>query len=106
RNPTCRKREDNYKKYCLNKTKYKLQEMLFEKFDNKIRDAADHHHPAYDEQAWTKMEKLLNKHLPLAEKDNRKIIFFLLLFLFLGGGTWLFINRSNNGHKNELTANR
>ena len=34
--------------------------MQFEEFDNKAKEAADHHHPAYDEQAWTKMQKLLD----------------------------------------------
>ena len=38
--------------------------MQFDEFDKKAKEAADHHHPAYDEQAWAKMEKKLNKHLP------------------------------------------
>lgn len=75
--------------------------MQSEGFDKKIRDAADHHHPAYDEQSWTKMERLLNKYLPQKE-DNRKIFFFLLLFILLGGGTWFFVSRSTNGQKKEL----
>ncbi len=68
--------------------------MQFEELDNKIREAADNHHPAYDENAWSGMEKLLDKHMP-DEKDNRKrMIFFLLLFLVLGGaGFWLFSNK-------------
>ena len=59
--------------------------MQFDEFDNKIKEAADHHHPAYDEQAWTKMQKMLNKHLPQKEEDRRRFIFFLLLLLGLGG---------------------
>lgn len=55
--------------------------MQFEEFDKKAKEAADHHHPAYDEQAWTKMEKLLNKHLPQKGDDRRRFLFFLLLFL-------------------------
>ena len=43
--------------------------MQFEEFDNKIREAADHHHPAYHEDAWEKMEKLLKKHMP-EEKEK------------------------------------
>ncbi len=67
--------------------------MQSEEFDKKIIEAADHHHPAYDEQAWTKMEKLLELHLPLKKDDNRKILFLLLSFLLLGGGAWLFISK-------------
>ena len=77
--------------------------MQFEEFDNKIQQAADHHHPTYDEQAWTKMEKLLNQHLPQKKDDKRRIIFFLLLFLLLGGGAmFLFINKAQQP-KQSLT---
>ena len=73
--------------------------MQFENFDKKVKDAADHHYPAYDEKAWTRMEKLLNKHLPQKEENNRRFIFFLLLFLLLGGGTWVLISKSWEGDK-------
>ncbi len=53
--------------------------------DHMIRDAAENHHPAYNDQAWEKMEKMLDKHLP-QKRDRRKYFFFLLLFLLLGGG--------------------
>ncbi|MGQ0740362.1 MAG: hypothetical protein ACT4OJ_15020 [Bacteroidota bacterium] len=77
--------------------------MLSEDFDKKIRDAADHHHPTYDENAWKGMKKLLDKHLP-EEKDNRRrVIFFLLLFLLLGSGTWYFFGRQS-GKRNKETA--
>ncbi len=59
--------------------------MQFEEFDKKVKEAADHHHPAYDEQAWAKMKKLLNKHLPQKEENRRRFLFFLLLFLGLAG---------------------
>jgi hypothetical protein len=66
--------------------------MQSEDFDNKLRQAADQHHPNYDENAWAKMEKLLDQHLP--QKDDRREGLFFLLFLFLlGGGLWLFINK-------------
>ncbi len=58
--------------------------MQFEEFDIKIKQAAEHHHPSYDEQAWTKMERLLNKHLPRKEDNRRRYLFFFLLFLGLG----------------------
>ncbi len=67
--------------------------MLFEDLDKKIRDAAEQHHPAYDEKAWLKMEKLLNQHLPQQKNDRRRIIFFFLLFLLIGGGTFMVISK-------------
>ncbi|MBS1607461.1 MAG: hypothetical protein JSS70_01495, partial [Bacteroidetes bacterium] len=67
--------------------------MQFDDFDKKIKEAAEHHHPAYEEKAWNQMEKLLDKHLPV-EKDNRRRIIFLLLFLLLGGlGVYLGISK-------------
>lgn len=63
--------------------------MQFEEFDKKIKEAAENHHPAYDEQAWAKMNTLLDKHLP--EKDERRRRFAWLFFLlFLVGGAGIF----------------
>ncbi|MBI5856766.1 MAG: hypothetical protein HZB42_03865 [Sphingobacteriales bacterium] len=76
--------------------------MQFEEFDDKIRQAADHHHPAYDEQAWSKMEKLLDKHLPREEEKKRRFIFFLLFFLLLGGGAWLLISKPWDKEKSKM----
>jgi len=59
--------------------------MQFEEFDKKMREAADHHHPNYDEKAWVKMEKLLDKHLPVEEDRRRFLFLIILLFLGLGG---------------------
>lgn len=68
--------------------------MQSEEFDKKVREAASHHHPAYDEQAWDKMHKLLDKHLPEEKDHRRRILFFLLFFLFLGGGgIWLLLRK-------------
>jgi hypothetical protein len=67
--------------------------MQSEDFDNKLRQAADQHHPDYDEKAWSKMEKLLDKHLPQKKDDRRRFLFILLLFFFLGGGVLLFISQ-------------
>jgi hypothetical protein len=79
--------------------------MLSEEFDKKIRDAAGHHHPTYDENAWKGMKKLLDKHLPEEKEDRRRIIFFLLLFLLLGGGAWYFFGqpsrKTGNGKATE-----
>ncbi|MEK7226059.1 MAG: hypothetical protein AAB221_10280, partial [Bacteroidota bacterium] len=78
--------------------------MPFEEFDDKVKQAADHHHPAYDEQAWTKMEKLLDKHLPQEEKRKRRLIFFLLFFLLLGGGAWLLVSKPWQGNRKIADA--
>jgi hypothetical protein len=67
--------------------------MQSEDLDKKIRDAAEHHHPAYNEAAWSKMKDLLDKHLPQEKKDKRRILFFLLFLLLLGGGTWIIISK-------------
>ncbi|HET6995971.1 MAG TPA: hypothetical protein VFI06_13355 [Chitinophagaceae bacterium] len=66
--------------------------MPFEDFDNKLKQAADQHHPSYDENAWAKMEKLLDQHLPVKKERKNRFILFFLLFLLIGGGAWLFIS--------------
>lgn len=67
--------------------------MPFEDNDIRIQEAANQHHPAYDEKAWDKMEKLLNKHLPVKKKDRRRIVFWLfLLMLTTGGAVYLLVN--------------
>jgi hypothetical protein len=67
--------------------------MRFEDLDKKIKEAADQHHPAYDEKAWQKMERLLDQHLPKPKNDNRRIFLFLLTFLLVGGGMFVLISR-------------
>ena len=66
--------------------------MLFDNFDKKIKEAAEQHHPAYDENAWRKMENLLDEHLP---RQNNRRRFFLLLFtvLLIGGGAFVFLSK-------------
>lgn len=59
--------------------------MLDEQIDHIIREAAEKHHPAYNDKAWEKMGAQLDKHLP-QKKDRKKFIFFMLFFLLLGGG--------------------
>lgn len=70
-----------------------------EENDIRIREAADNYHPAYDDTAWDKMEKLLDEHLP--QKKGRRKIFFLLPFLLLMGGLVLFMIL-NNSRKSSL----
>lgn len=62
--------------------------------DHIIRDAAENHHPAYNDKAWEKMEKMLDKQLP-QKKDKKKYIFFLLFFLLLGGGALFTVYQLN-----------
>jgi hypothetical protein len=59
--------------------------------DQMIREAANNHHPAYNDKAWEKMELQLDKHLP-QKKDRRRLIFFLLFFVLLGAGTFFVWN--------------
>ena len=60
--------------------------MQFEEFDKKAIEAADHYYPPYDEQAWTKMEKLLDIHLPQKKDKRRRFLFFLLFPGLIVGG--------------------
>jgi hypothetical protein len=102
-NPTFPKQEDNYRKYYLKKTKYKSPKMLSEDFDKKIKEAADHHHPAYNEQAWKGMKKLLEKHMP-KEKKKRKGFFFFLFMLLLTGGSAALLFKNHFSKKQNDTA--
>lgn len=73
--------------------------------DKRIKEAAEHYHPSYDDKAWGKMEQLLNQHLP-QKKKRRRFIFFLLP-LILAGGVILFIitenGRKDATHDQEIT---
>lgn len=77
--------------------------MQSEKMDIKIREAAENHHPAYDEKAWEKMEALLDKHLPQKKDDRKRFIFFLLFFLLLGGGAATLFFAGKNRKDNPLS---
>ena len=77
--------------------------MLDEEMDHMIRDAAENHHPAYNDKAWDKMEKLLDKHLP-EEKDRKRPLFFLLLFLLLGGAAFFAVYQFTGNNRMEGIA--
>lgn len=81
--------------------------MQSEDFDKRIREAAENHHPQYNEQAWNGMEKLLNRHMPV-EKDRRRFIFFILLAVLLlgGGATWLLSTRPWKGNTDKVAAEK
>src|SRR5689334_1836775 len=76
--------------------------MLFDNFDKKIKEAAEQHHPAYDENAWRKMENLLDQHLP---QENSRRRFFLLAFavLLIGGGAYFFVSKPH-GKRSDLVV--
>jgi hypothetical protein len=81
--------------------------MLSEDFDKRIREAADHHHPPYDEKAWRAMKRLLEKYLPEEKGDRKRFLFLLLLLLLLGSGAWFFFGRGlGSKNEQELAANR
>ena len=66
--------------------------MLFDNFDKKIKEAAEQHHPAYDENAWRKMEHLLNEHLP-QKRDKRRYLLLALSVLLIGGGAFFLLSK-------------
>ena len=76
--------------------------MRDEEINKKIKDAAGQYHPAYDDTAWYKMEKMLDEHLP-QKKDRRKRVFILPFILLLAG--WLFFIVINNRtkHSSEIS---
>jgi hypothetical protein len=78
--------------------------MPFEDLDKKIIEAADHHHPAYDEQAWLKMKKKLDKHLPEKKDDRRRLLFLLFGLLFLAGGAFFIFNNTGGSGNKKNTA--
>lgn len=74
--------------------------MPFEESDKKIIEAAENHHPSYDEKAWEKMNKLLDKHMPVQERKKRRVAFLLFLFLIAGGGAAYLLLNGDTGNKN------
>ena len=75
--------------------------MLFDNFDKKVKEAAEQHHPAYDENAWRKMEHLLNEHLP-QQKDRRRFFLLALTVLLIGGGAFFLLSRPDASNSNEV----
>ncbi len=67
--------------------------MSFEELDKKIRDAADMHQPSYNEKAWTKMEHLLDKHLPQKKDHKKRFIFWMIAFLISTSSLLIWLNR-------------
>ncbi len=70
--------------------------MQDEQLDDIIREAAERHHPGYNDKAWEQMNGLLDKHLP-EKKDKKRpgFFWFALLFLATGTGIALLVTNSN-----------
>jgi hypothetical protein len=75
-----------------------------EEIDKIVKEAANQHHPPYDDTAWGKMEVLLDKHLP-QKKDRKKPILFLLLFLLLGGAVFFAIDNTKKKQGTTIVEN-
>jgi hypothetical protein len=67
-----------------------------DKFDIKIQEAAAQNEAAYDEQAWSAMEKLLDEKMPQKKKRKKRFL-WLFLFIFIAtGGALLLMWSSKN----------
>jgi len=75
-----------------------------EEIDKIVKEAANQHHPPYDDTAWGKMEVLLDKHLP-QKKDRKKPIIFLLSFLLLGGAVFFAIDSAKKKQSPTVVEN-
>jgi len=67
-----------------------------DKFDIKIQEAAALSEAAYDEQAWSAMEKLLDEKMPQNKKDNKKLFWWFLLLCIVISGLWLTLRPGEN----------
>lgn len=80
--------------------------MSFEDLDQQINDAADKHHPVYREEAWSRMQKLLDKHLPQERKRRRRALFLLPLLLLLSTGGFFMAGNFWEKDSNVLAQKR
>jgi hypothetical protein len=78
--------------------------MLDDENDKRIKEAADHYHPEYDDTAWQKMEQLLDEHLPV-EKE-RKRFFLLIPLALLIGSLLLFLGLYNWKNSKSETSQK
>lgn len=77
-----------------------------EDFDMKARQASEETFPPFDNEAWNKMEMLLDKHLP-QQKEKRRFFFWwfaALIPVVLIGGYYL-IDEYNNNTKQSAKQN-
>jgi len=79
--------------------------MLDEELNNRINEAADRYHPAYDAEAWQRMEQMLEEHLP-QKKDRRKIYLFLLIPVIVGAGLFFIFYSHQKSASQESFPNK
>lgn len=81
--------------------------MPFDKLDKKVQEAADQYSPAYSEDAWLKMETLLDEHMPQNKEEKRKLplAWIFALLLIVGGGVVMLAvhSWSNRESDNQVT---
>jgi hypothetical protein len=77
--------------------------MLDEEIDDMIRNASNQHYPIYDDKAWDKMERLLDKHLPQT-KDKEKYLLFIVLFFLVSIGLFFIFFYSNKHNSAEFVV--
>ncbi|MEP6595924.1 MAG: hypothetical protein ABJA71_08245 [Ginsengibacter sp.] len=81
--------------------------MPFDKLDKKVQEAAAQHNPAYNDEAWSKMEALLNEHMPQQKDERRKfptMWLFILLCIIAGSSLIILIKPWNNNGKTIVPA--
>jgi hypothetical protein len=76
-----------------------------DKLDIKIQEAAAQNEPAYTEEAWSAMEKLLDEKMPQKKKDKKKF-FWLFLFLFIVAGGASLLLWPGKDNRNEMALQK
>lgn len=68
-----------------------------DKLDIKIQEAASQYAPAYTDEAWNAMEKLLDDKMP-PQKKRKRFLGWLLITFFIAGGIliWTEMNKDQN----------
>ncbi len=77
--------------------------MQDEEIDKLITDAANQHHPPYDDKAWGKMEAMLNQHLP-QKRDRRRYAFLLFFFILAASVIGIAIVQTRSSHATADSA--
>ncbi|MEP7253907.1 MAG: hypothetical protein ABI683_16050, partial [Ginsengibacter sp.] len=88
--------------------------MPFDKLDKKAKEAAERYNAEYNEEAWSKMEALLDKHMPVTpvqqpalkeKKFHEKWLLLLLGFIIVSSVLFFTKPWRNNGqHNSEETT--
>ncbi len=74
--------------------------MWDDEINKRIKEAADQYHPGYNDDAWNKMEQMLDEHLPQQKNRRRIFYYFLLLAILICTGVYFGFNST---HKNEIS---